>query len=54
MSFQFFRKRPTAMTRPEFVNRFGSVYEHSSWVAEAVYDVRLRPAHDGSRPCTPP
>ena len=47
MSFQFFRKRPTAMTRPEFVNRFGGVYEHSSWVAEAVYDARLRPAHDG-------
>jgi OHCU decarboxylase len=47
MSFQFFRKRPTAMTRPEFINRFGGVYEHSSWVAEAVYDARLRPAHDG-------
>lgn len=47
MSFQFFRKRPTAMTRPEFVKRFGGVYEHSSWVAEVVYDARLRPAHDG-------
>lgn len=47
MSFQFFRKRPTAMTRPEFVKRFGGVYEHSPWVAEAVYDGRLRPAHDG-------
>jgi OHCU decarboxylase len=47
MSFQFFRKRPTAMTRPEFVKRFGGVYEHSPWVAEAVYDARLRPAHDG-------
>ncbi len=47
MSFQFFRKRPTAMTRPEFVKRFGGVYEHSPWIAEAVYDGRLRPAHDG-------
>ena len=47
MSFQFFRKRPTAMTRPEFVQRFGGVYEHSSWIAAAVYDARLRPAHDG-------
>jgi OHCU decarboxylase len=47
MSFQFFRKRPTAMTRPEFVKRFGGVYEHSPWIAEAVYDARLRPAHDG-------
>lgn len=24
--------------RAEFVNRYGGVYEHSSWVAEAVYD----------------
>jgi 2-oxo-4-hydroxy-4-carboxy-5-ureidoimidazoline decarboxylase len=47
MPSQFFRKRPTAMTRPEFVKRFGGVYEHSPWVAEAVYDARLRPAHDG-------
>ena len=47
MASQFFRKRPTAMTRPEFVARFGSIYETSPWVAEAVYDARLRPAHDG-------
>ena len=49
MASQFFRKRPTAMTRPEFVKRFGGVYEHSPWIAEAVYDARLRPAHDGVR-----
>ena len=24
--------------REEFVNRYGGVYEHSAWVAEAVYD----------------
>jgi OHCU decarboxylase len=47
MATQFFRKRPTAMTRPEFVKRFGGVYEHSPWIAEAVYEARLRPAHDG-------
>jgi OHCU decarboxylase len=47
MPSQFFRKRPTAMMRPEFVERFGGVYEHSPWVAEAVCDARLRPAHDG-------
>jgi OHCU decarboxylase len=47
MASQFFRKRPTAMTRPEFVKRFGGVYEHSPWIAEAVYDARLHPAHDG-------
>jgi OHCU decarboxylase len=47
MASQFFRKRPTAMTRPEFIQRFGGVYEHSPWIAEAVYAARLRPAHDG-------
>jgi OHCU decarboxylase len=47
MAFRFFRKRPTGMTRPEFVQRFGGVYERSPWVAEAVYDARLHPAHDG-------
>ncbi len=47
MATRFFRKRPTAMTRPEFVKRFGGVYEHSPWIAEAVYDARVRPAHDG-------
>jgi 2-oxo-4-hydroxy-4-carboxy-5-ureidoimidazoline decarboxylase len=46
MSTQFFRRRPTAMTRPEFVAGFGGIYEHSPWVAEAVYDARLAPAHD--------
>lgn len=47
MAMQFFRKRPTAMTRPAFVARFRGVYENSSWVAEAVFDARLHPAHDG-------
>jgi 2-oxo-4-hydroxy-4-carboxy-5-ureidoimidazoline decarboxylase len=47
MATQFFRKRPTVMTRPEFLKRFGGVYEHSPWIAEAVYDARLYPAHDG-------
>lgn len=47
MASQFFRKRPTAMTRAEFMKRFGGVYEHSPWIAEAVYNARLSPAHDG-------
>jgi OHCU decarboxylase len=47
MASQFFRKRPTTMTRSEFLKRFGGVYERSPWIAEAVYDARLRPAHDG-------
>jgi len=46
MSTQFFRRRPTALTRPEFVKEFRGIYEHSPWVAETVYDARLAPAHD--------
>jgi len=46
MATQFFRRRPTALTRPEFVGQFGAIYEHSSWVAEAAYDARIHPAHD--------
>ena len=29
---------PHSMSRPAFVERFGSVYEHSPWIAEAVFD----------------
>src|SRR4029450_9757397 len=32
---------------PASVKPCGGVYEHSPWIAEAVYDARLRPAHDG-------
>jgi 2-oxo-4-hydroxy-4-carboxy-5-ureidoimidazoline decarboxylase len=46
MSTQFFRRRPTAMTRPEFIAAFGGIYEHSPWVAETVFGARLAPAHD--------
>ena len=30
--------KPTALTRTLFLERFGGVYEHSPWVAEAAYD----------------
>ncbi|MEE2722377.1 MAG: 2-oxo-4-hydroxy-4-carboxy-5-ureidoimidazoline decarboxylase, partial [Pseudomonadota bacterium] len=32
------RIRPSEMTREEFLNAFGGVYEHSSWIAEAVFE----------------
>src|SRR5919202_6968369 len=38
--------RPTEMTRPDFVARFGGAYEHSPWVAEAAYDRGLPPDAD--------
>jgi OHCU decarboxylase len=34
------------MTRAAFVERFGAVYEHSRWIAEAVYDRGLTAAED--------
>lgn len=34
------------MTREDFVARFGGVYEHSPWIAEAVWDAGLTPEHD--------
>ena len=33
--------KPSRLTRTLFVERFGGVYEHSRWVAEAAYDAGL-------------
>ena len=38
--------RPSAMNREEFVDRFGSIFEHSPWIAERAHDLELGPAHD--------
>jgi OHCU decarboxylase len=38
-SHAFAENRPSAMTKPEFVGVFGGVYEHSPWIAEAVWDM---------------
>ena len=32
--------------RDEFIARFGGVFEHSPWIAEAAYDAGLPPAGD--------
>lgn len=32
---------PSRMSRPLFVERFGGVFEHSPWIAEAVWDAGL-------------
>lgn len=34
------------MSQESFLNSFGSVYEHSAWIAEAVYAGGLSPAED--------
>jgi OHCU decarboxylase len=38
--------RPSQMERDAFVARFGSIFEHSPWVADRAWDLELGPAHD--------
>jgi OHCU decarboxylase len=40
--------QPSRLTRTLFVEKFGGVYEHSRWVAEAAYDAGLTSAEDGA------
>ncbi len=42
------RERPSQMDRSSFVAQFGSIYEHSPWVAEAAHALELGPAHDSA------
>jgi 2-oxo-4-hydroxy-4-carboxy-5-ureidoimidazoline decarboxylase len=43
---QRFKQSPCRLARDEFVAVFGPVYEHSSWIAEAVYEAGLDGRHD--------
>jgi len=38
--------RPSNMDRNSFVAAFGSIFEHSPWIAERAHDLELGPAHD--------
>jgi 2-oxo-4-hydroxy-4-carboxy-5-ureidoimidazoline decarboxylase len=40
------RQRPTNMSRSTFVASYGPVYEHSPWIAEALYAGGLDESHD--------
>jgi len=40
--------RPSRMARDEFVQRFGSIFEHSPWIAERAFEFELGPAHDSA------
>jgi OHCU decarboxylase len=40
--------KPSRLTRTLFVERFGGVYEHSRWIAEAAYDAGLTAEADGA------
>ena len=37
---------PHRMDKDQFVAMFGSIFEHSPWIAEAVFDGEMGPAHD--------
>jgi chitin deacetylase len=39
---------PSRMVRAEFVERFGSIFEHSAWIAERAFELELGPAHDSA------
>jgi OHCU decarboxylase len=41
-------ERPSQMTRDRFIERFGSIFEHSAWIADRAFDLELGPAHDGA------
>lgn len=38
--------RPSQMPRETFVKTYGSIFEHSPWIADAAYDLELGAAHD--------
>ena len=40
--------RPSEMDRDTFVDRYGSVFEHSPWIAERAWALELGPAHDSA------
>ena len=41
-------ERPSRMTRDRFIQRFGSIFEHSPWIADRAFDLELGPAHDSA------
>ena len=40
-------RRPSQMTRAEFLSTFGAVFEHSPWIAEDTFERGLSAAQDG-------
>ena len=41
-------ERPSQMSQERFVARFGSIFEHSPWIAEGAFDLELGPAFDSA------
>lgn len=38
--------QPSTMNRKTFIKTFGSIFEHSPWIAERAFDAELGPAND--------
>jgi OHCU decarboxylase len=41
-------RRPSAMTLEEFTTAWGSIFEHSPWIAARAHALELGPAHDSA------
>ena len=41
-------QRPSQMAQEEFVARYGSIFEHSPWIAARAFDLELGFAHDSA------
>lgn len=41
-------QRPSQMPHDQFVATFGSIFEHSSWIASRAHALELGPAHDSA------
>ncbi len=42
----YFKQPPCSLSRTQFMQLQGRVYEHSPWIAEKLWDAGLKPAHD--------
>ena len=40
--------RPSVLSKDDFVDRFGGVFEHSPWIAERAWEDEMGPAHDSA------
>jgi len=40
--------RPSQMAREVFIAAYGSIFEHSPWIADRAFDLELGPAHDSA------
>jgi len=48
MADKQFQRPPSSLDRAAFLALYGPVYEHSPWIAEAVFDAGLEAVHDRS------